>query len=696
MIYDNYSELVRCCTLLLIKKMVSTAPRFSDIQNHHARAFIEALAGRGIVNGFPDRTYRPDNSMTRAEFASVISKAFSLPQKRQYVAFTDVPSNHWAFAAIQRAFETGFISGFPDRTFRPADRITRADVLTALVNGLDIATGVKPDLLPLLPQLYQDAALIPSYARVAVAIATRVRMVVSFPNRRLFNPILAATRGDVAGFVYQALVYQKQAPEIASDFIVVPPLPGERSPLVVSVNHRRELRGAWIASAWNVDWPKLLGLSVAQQQGQLLAILDRLQALNFNAIYFQVRPEGDALYASQLEPWSAWLTGTQGKAPEPFYDPLAFAIAECRKRNIECHAWFNPYRARARAATTLVRPHLGVTNPDVVYPWGTQLWMDPGAKVVQDRTYNVIMDVVRRYDIDGVHLDDYFYPYPIQGQTFPDNRTYAAYREAGGTLRLEDWRRDNVNKMVQRLATGIRAAKPHVKFGISPFGIYRPGEPPQIRGLDAFNVLFADAKKWLESGWVDYLAPQLYWEIDATAQSYPVLLQWWTSINPQKRHIYAGNTLGKLDVKEGKQWESGELEKQVRISRSLERSLSLGNIFFKASALVENTKSIFDALRLRVYTEPALPPTMPWLSDRLPPASPVEIQVRERQVSWKAADDQDVRYWTLYCQNSDDTWTLQRILPGSARVVNLDSGIYALCAVDRLANESVGEVVFIG
>jgi len=673
--------------------MVSTTPRFSDIQNHWAQAFIEALAGRGIVNGFPNGTYRADNSMTRAEFATVISKAFSLPTKREYIPFSDVPANYWAAGAIQKAFEIGMISGFPDGTFRPTDRITRVHVLLALVNGLGIGSGVQPDLLPLLPQVYQDGGTIPSYALEAVAIATRARMVASFPNVYLFNPNLPATRGDVASFIYQALVNQEQAPEIASNFIVVPPEPGRQMPLPVSVTHRRELRGAWIASAWNVDWPSQMGLPVAQQQAELIAILDRLQALNFNAVFFQVRPEGDALYASQLEPWSAWLTGTQGKAPEPFYDPLGFAIAECRKRNLECHAWFNPYRARARGATTLVRPHIALTNPDVVYPWGTQLWMDPGAKVVQDRTYNVIMDVVRRYDIDGVHLDDYFYPYPIQGQSFPDNRTYAAYRAGGGKLSLEDWRRDNVNQMVQRLAMGIKAAKPDVKFGISPFGIYRPGQPPQIRGLDAYNVLYADAKKWLELGWVDYAAPQLYWRIEQTAQSYPVLLEWWTGINPQKRHIYAGNTLGNLD---GKSWKSSELEKQVKISRSLERNLSLGNIFFKAKALVDNTQGIFDTFKLSVFTQPALPPTMPWLSDKLPPASPVEIQIRERQVLWKAAEDQDVRYWTLYRQNNDNTWSLLRILPGNTRVMNLEPGIYALSAVDRLANESVGEVVFIG
>ncbi len=667
--------------------MVFASNSLSDIQNHWARLFIEALGQRSIVSGFPNGTFRPNFSMTRAEFAAIISRAFTRPVKRQYAGFVDVPSTHWAAPFIQKAYETGFISGFPDNRFRPDDRITRAQVLISLVNGLEINSKVQPDLLAALPVLYQDAAGIPGYAREAVAIATRVRLVVNYPDLKILNPNQAATRADVVVSLYQALVYLEEAAPIQSDYIIVPPAPGT-VPSTVSVSHRRELRGVWVATVWNGDWPSQMGLPVEQQKAELIGILNRIQALNFNALFLQVRPEGDALYASTFEPWSYWLTGTQGRTPSPFYDPLEFAIAECHKRNIELHAWFNPYRARTSSKITPVRPHIAVTNPEFVYQWGTQLWMDPGAKVVQDRAYNVIMDVVRRYNVDGIHLDDYFYPYPIQGEAFPDNRTYSAYRQAGGRLSLGDWRRDNVNQMVKRLWEGIKATKSHVKFGISPFGIYRPGQPPQIQGLDTYDVLYADAKKWIQEGWVDYLAPQLYWKIDQTAQSYPALLNWWTDINTQKRHIYAGNNLGQLD---GKSWKLEEINNQVEISRKLASKLSVGNIFFSMTAFTDNRQNIYNTFKSSVYSQPALVPPMPW-RNTLPLLPPIGLELKDRKLSWQGAENKDIRSWTLYKQNGGN-WTLERVFPEATRVATLAPGTYALCAVDRMANESLGVVV---
>ncbi|MBF2007544.1 MAG: family 10 glycosylhydrolase [Chlorogloeopsis fritschii C42_A2020_084] len=672
--------------------MVSNSTSFSDIQNHWARLFITALAERRILNGYPDRTFRPNNSVTRAEFAAIIAKVFTQPSKRAYVPFTDVPANHWAANAIKGAYETGFLSGYPDRTFRPNDRIARGDVLVALVNGLDLAANIKPDLLAELPQIYKDAANIAGYAKNQAAIATKAGIVVSYPDIKLLNPNIAATRADVAAIVYQALVYLGKAEKIASNYIVAQPTtstPTPTLPNTVKVNHRREFRGAWVACVWNSDWPKKAGLSALQQQAELVNIIEKLQTLNFNALILQVRPEGDALYASQLEPWSAWLTGTQGQAPIPFYDPLEFAIAECRKRNIELHAWFNPYRAKTSIKQgSNVRPHIAVTNPEYVYQWGNQLWMEPGAKIVQDRVYNVILDVVRRYDVDGIHLDDYFYPYPIQGQSFPDHKTYAAYQAAGGKLSLGDWRRENVNQMVLRLAEGIKSTKPDVKFGISPFGIYRPGQPPGITGLDAYNVLYADAKKWLEQGWIDYIAPQLYWRTDQTQQSYPTLLKWWTEINPKQRHIYAGNNISQLD---GKAWKDEEIEKQIKISRNLVGDLSLGNIFFSTNSLIENRQGISETFQNSLYAKPALVPTMSW-QNATPPTPPTALQVNNRKISWQPGDEQKIRSWTLYRQSSD-SWTLQRVLSAGTTFATVEPGTYAVCAVDGLANESVGVVI---
>ncbi|AFY99787.1 protein of unknown function DUF187 [Calothrix sp. PCC 6303] len=678
--------------------MVSTPTTFSDIQNNWARVFIEALAKRGVVTGLPNGTFRPDNSLTRGEYAAMIMKAFNKVQnKRTYIPFADVPSKHWAATAIQKAYETGFLSGFPDRLFRPDSRISRLDVLLSLVTGLELNLKIKPDLVAKLPQIYQDAATIPTYATNQVALATSAGFVSSYPNSKLLNPTLASLRADTTVFIYQALAYLGEVPKIPSNYLItVNPVTPTPSPTpittptnTVRVSHRREFRGAWVACVWNSDFPSQTGLTTQQQQAELLGIINKLQQLNFNALILQVRPEGDALYRSQLEPWSQWITGTQGKAPEPFYDPLEFAIAECRKRNIEVHAWFNPYRAKTSTKQgNLARPHIAVTNPDVVYEWGNQLWMDPGSKIVQDRAYNVIMDVVQRYDIDGIHLDDYFYPYPINGKSFPDDKTYSTYKANGGKLSLGDWRRENVNQMVQRLSQGIKTAKPGVKFGISPFGIYRPGQPAGITGLDAYDVLYADSKKWLEQAWVDYIAPQLYWRIEQTKQSYPVLLKWWTEVNPKQRHIYAGNNIGQLD---GKTWKDEEIEKQVVISRNLGNSLSLGNIFFSISSITDNRQGIADKMQNVIYNRPALAPTMAWRNSN-PPNPPTGLQVTNRKLNWNPATTADIRSWSLYRQ-SGDTWTIQRILSRGTNFATVQPGTYAVCAVDRLGNESLGSAI---
>jgi uncharacterized lipoprotein YddW (UPF0748 family) len=668
--------------------MVSTPITFSDIQNHWSRPFIEALAARRILNGYPDGTCRPNNPVTRAEFAAIIASVFAQTIKREYVPFVDVPETHWAIKAIKKVYESGFLTGYPNKRFGTDEGIARGDALVAMVNGLGIAGQVNLDLVSKLAEIYQDGSLIPYYGINQIALATRVGWVVSYPNIKILNYKTAATRGEVAVMVYQALVYLGKAEKIPSNYIVVPPsITTPKDPNTVKVNHRREFRGAWVASVWNSDWPSKSGLTVEQQKAELVAIIKQLQSLNFNALVLQVRPEGDALYASQLEPWSAWITGTQGKAPNPFYDPLEFAIAECHKRNIELHAWFNPYRARANSKISPVSPHIAVTNPEFVYQWGTQLWMDPGAKIVQDRAYNVIIDVVRRYDLDAIHLDDYFYPYPISGKSFPDNKTYATYQASGGKLSLEDWRRENVNQMVLRLSQGIKATKSHVKFGISPFGIYRPGQPAGIAGLDAYSVLYADSKKWLQQGWVDYIAPQLYWRTDQTKQAYQALLQWWTEINTKQRHVYAGNNLGQLD---GKDWKNSEIAKQIQISRNLAANLSLGNIFFSMTGIKDNRQGIADQFKT-YYPTPAIIPTMSWHSSITPPPAK-NLKFIDGKLNWEPGDNQPVRSWTLYQQNSNN-WIIQRILSAGTTFATVPPGTYAVCAVDRLGNESEGVTI---
>ena len=672
--------------------MTSNNPTLTDLQNHWARTFIEELVKRNIFSGFPGRpgvaeqyrTFRPDQSMIRAEFAATIQKAFNQPRPRPYIPFNDVLINSWAAPAIQAAFEMQFLSGYPGNVFRPQGNITRLEVLLALGSGLSLASNLTPNIS--LEQVYSDANLIPAWARNPVALATQAGMVVNYPNLQLLQPQKNATRGEVAAILYQALVYLGQAPALDSTYLV---RPGQTPVQTVKVNHRREFRGAWIATVWNIDFPSQTGLPAAQQQAEMISLLDRIQSLNLNAVILQVRIEGDALYASGIEPWSVWLTGTQGQAPG--YDPLAFAIAECRKRGLEIHAWFNPYRARSRSTTIPhAANHISVTNPDVVYRYGNLLWMDPGKKVVQDLTFNVITDVVRRYDVDGVHLDDYFYPYPVAGQDFPDQATYNAYRQSGGNLNLNDWRRENVNQMVQRLHQGIKAVKPYVKFGISPFGIYRPDQPPGVKGLDQYDQLYADPKKWLDRGWIDYIAPQLYWLMDPPAQSYRTLLNWWLDQNPQMRHVYTGNNISRLD---GKVWQVGEFDRQIALSRSWSDRLSLGNIFYSMKALRDNKEGISDLLKTKFYQQLALPPVMEWLNiSAVTPPSKVTKQ--GDTLTWQVGANNlsHLRCWTLY-QQQGSNWQLVQVIPTSVTSVKINSGTYALCGVDRNNRETLGVVV---
>ncbi len=388
-------------------------------------------------------------------------------------------------------------------------------------------------------------------------------------------------------------------------------VPGNASPPPVS----REFRAAWVASVANIDWPSTNGLSTARQKAELVAMLDAAAKLKLNAIIFQVRPACDALYTSSLEPWSEYLTGTSGKAPEPYYDPLAFAVEQAHKRGLQLHAWFNPYRARHQSAKSPApRNHISRTRPDLVKQYGNQLWLDPGEKDVQDYSLRVVMDVVKRYDIDGVHFDDYFYPYKEKNGTggeldFPDDASWKRFG-AGGKLSRDDWRRENVNVFVQRVYKSIKATKPWVTFGISPFGIWRPGNPPQIQGYDAYEKLYADSRKWLANGWLDYFAPQLYWSTDAAGQSFPVLLRWWRQQNSQGRHIWAG-----LNSNNGKRWGTDEIVRQINFTRKYGNgsSSSSGHIHWSMrKALMEND-GLERALQREIYSTSALVPSCPWL-----------------------------------------------------------------------------------
>ncbi len=359
----------------------------------------------------------------------------------------------------------------------------------------------------------------------------------------------------------------------------------------------KEFRGAWIASVHNLDWPSRPGLSVAQQKRELLAQLDFARSIGLNAILFQVRPACDALYRSKLEPWSPYLTGRMGV--DPGYDPLEFAVTEAHKRGLSLHAWFNPYRAIASRSIEPSAGHVARSHPGWVRRHGTQLWLDPGIAEVADHTTRVILDVATRYNVDGIHLDDYFYPYPTGGSgSFNDGATYQRYLESGGNLSRSDWRRDNVNRLVFRLHREIKRVKPGLLFGISPFGIWRPGVPAGIEaGLDAYETLAADSRRWLRERWVDYLAPQLYWSISPRKQSFTTLLDWWLDQRTGSTPIWPGIAVDRI----GKGRDASEIVRQIQLTRS--RGGSGGHILWSLKDVRANRGGIAKILKTSVYAD---------------------------------------------------------------------------------------------
>ncbi len=380
---------------------------------------------------------------------------------------------------------------------------------------------------------------------------------------------------------------------------------------------QREFRGAWIATVANIDWPSAPGLTAYEQKAELRQLLDRLVAMNMNAVILQVRPAADAFYASAYEPWSWYLSGKMGQPPSPYYDPLEFAVAEAHARGLELHAWFNPFRAGHRTFTDTFSPdHITVQRPDLVVQYGEQFWLDPGMADAREHSLRVMLDVVRRYDLDGIHMDDYFYPYPVNDDNgrriaFPDTLSWQIARQKGASVSREDWRRQNINTFVETLYGEVKAIKPWVKVGLSPFGIWRPGYPEGVRGLDAYNQIYADARLWLQEGWIDYLSPQLYWEINSSGQRYADLYSWWRRQNLKGRHVWPGNAIYRV---ESHNWPTSEIINQVKLTRA--DASYPGNVLFSMRILDENVRGLSDRMTRELYNKQALVPPMPWLGNK--------------------------------------------------------------------------------
>lgn len=364
-----------------------------------------------------------------------------------------------------------------------------------------------------------------------------------------------------------------------------------------------EFRGVWVASVRNIDWPSKPGLPTEEQKRELVAILDRMADLGLNGVILQVRPSGDALYPSTLEPWSEYLTGEMGKAPEPFYDPLAFAIDEAHRRGLELHAWLNPYRARRHTETSpAAATHMTIANPELVRNYGSFLWMDPGEPAVRQRTVDVVRDIVRRYDVDGIHFDDYFYPYPENNAEFPDEETW---RRHGEGLTRDAWRRKNVDDLIEDVAAAIRSEKTGVRFGISPFGIWRPGYPRSVRGLDSYDQIYADSRKWLRLGWIDYFAPQLYWASSAPQQKFADLLRWWSRQNVRGKNMWPGLAAHRVANGSAKAFNADEIVDQIQRIRATGQAN--GWILFNAKVIMQNRGGIADRIK-EINQKPAAVP----------------------------------------------------------------------------------------
>lgn len=453
---------------------------------------------------------------------------------------------------------------------------------------------------------------------------------------------------------------------------------------------QREFRGVWVATVSNIDWPSKKGLSTKAQQAELIAILDKSVELKLNAVIFQIRPMCDALYASKLEPWSEFLTGKIGKAPDPYYDPLEFAIHEAHKRGLELHAWFNPYRARHPSATSAIPDdHIIKRRPDLAKEYGKHHWLNPTHPEVPKLSMAVMLDVVKRYDLDGIHYDDYFYPYKEQDGNkksipFPDDDTWQAYQKSGGKLARDDWRRDAVNRFVKELHSEVKAIKPWVKVGISPFGIWRPGHPPGIAGLDQYADLYADAKLWLNEGWCDYFTPQLYWPIAQEKQSYPKLLAWWAKENTKGRQLWVGNYTSRVTGKD-KGWPASEVAEQIKVTRKQDGAS--GNVHFSMKALMTNTGGVADALR-GVYKETVLVPEIPW-KKALAPAPP-RVARHKDYIEVESKLKEKVRWYVVRFQ-SPQGWST-RIVPAGASIVNVPVAESAkqvyVTAIDYFGQES--------
>ncbi|RIV27634.1 glycoside hydrolase [Fibrisoma montanum] len=484
---------------------------------------------------------------------------------------------------------------------------------------------------------------------------------------------------------------------------------------LVPLPPKREFRAVWIATVDNIDWPSKKGLLPADQQQEIVALFDQQQQMGLNAVVVQIRAAADAFYAKSSEPWSEWLMGQQGLAPEPFYDPLDFMIEQAHSRNMEFHAWFNLDRATFSKTASVAPSNIVFRKPGWFLEYGGRKLFNLGLPEVRSYIASVVANVVRNYDVDGIHFDDYFYPYAIAGQVLRDDSTYQANYNG---MKKADWRRDNVNRLVLELRDSIRANKPYVKFGISPFGIWKnqssDPEGSATNGGQAYYELYADTRKWAREGWVDYIAPQVYFSTQFGRAPYRTLVEWWTR-NCGNRHLYIGHgayRVGRGSERDPGWYSASEFPEQLRYNRQ-QRAVA-GSIYFSAKSLKTNPLFIRDSLRQGFYRYPALVPPMPWI-DSIPPLPPRDLKAADSsdgiELFWQqpepATDGNGAHYYVIYRFEGkkprihlDDPRHILAVCQGELLTRYVDKTadpskkyVYAVTAFDRLHNESQQIVV---
>ncbi len=420
-----------------------------------------------------------------------------------------------------------------------------------------------------------------------------------------------------------------------------------------------EMRALWVATVANIDWPSSPHLSVEDQKIEMVSLLDLMKENNLNTVVLQIRPCADAFYNSSIEPWSQWLTGEQGKPPEPFYDPLEFVIAECRKRGLDIHAWLNPYRAISDTANITASNHITRIHPEWFLTYGKTVYFDPGLPQTRDYAATVVSDIVRRYDIDAIHMDDYFYPYRIANVSFPDDSSFSNYPRGFTPAQRDDWRRDNVNLIIRQLSDSIKSIKPWVEFGISPFGVWRnnstdPEGSDTKAGQTNYDDLFADILYWQKNGWIDYVTPQIYWHVGFKIADYKVLTDWW-SHNTFGSRLYIGQAPYRIDRKAtAKGWRtSKEIIKQININRTYPNIN--GSMFFSAKVFRKNPMRLNQKLIRSLYRYPSITPA----NNRIVPIIPeqpshagLDVAGGLINLSWKK--ESNTRKFIIYKLRKDN------------------------------------------